>query len=104
MIPKRPLEFVYVPRMWPAFAIASGVAAIVWALALLVGHPKAFVVFAGIGFCAGLVLIVLAWRRKVGFIPLALPSPNLSLALFRAGMGSCWGALLLMFLLSLLSR
>ena len=32
MTPKPPIKFVYVPRIWPAFDVSSGVALILWPL------------------------------------------------------------------------
>jgi len=32
MTPTRPIELVYVPRIWPAFAVSSGIALILWRL------------------------------------------------------------------------
>src|SRR5438034_7279101 len=101
MIAKPPTtRFVVIPRMWPTFAIATAVAVVMWALALIVGHPKAFLLLAGVAMCTGMVLIAFSARRKVRLLPLALPSPETALALFRAGIGSCWGAVWLAFLLS----
>jgi len=99
MLPKRPVEFVYVPRVWPVLAVSSGVAALLWPLAVAVGHRKGFLIFAAVAFCAGIFSFVLSLRRRVGFLPLALPSPDSRLWLFRVSMGLCWGAVLFAMLL-----
>ncbi len=98
MTPKRPIELVYVPRLWPAFAVSSGVALILWPLAAAVGRPKAFLIFVAVAFCAGILTIALSLRRRVGFIPLAVPSPDSRIWLLRVGLGLCWGAVLLVVL------
>src|SRR5260370_41962822 len=98
MIPNRPIEFVYVPRIWPAFAVSSGFAFILWPLAAAIGHPKAFLIFAAVAFCAGVLTFVLSLRRRVGFIPLAVPSPDARIWLLRVGLGLCWGAVLFVVL------
>ena len=95
MTPKRPIEFVYLPRIWPAFAVSSGVALILWPLAVAIGHPKAFLVFVAVAFCAGILTIALSLRRRVGLIPLAVPTPDSRIWLLRVGLGLCWGAVLL---------
>jgi hypothetical protein len=99
MLPKRPVEFVYVPRIWPAFAVSSGVAALLWLLAVGVGHRKGFLIFAAVAFCAGILSFVLSLRRRVGFLPLALPSPDSRTWLFRVSIGLCWGAIVFVLLL-----
>ena len=99
MTPKRPIEFVYVPRIWTAFAVSSGVAALLWPLAAAVGHKKGFLIFSGIAFCAGILAFILSLRRRVGFLPLALPSPDSRTWLFRVSIGLCWGAILFVLLL-----
>src|SRR5438093_1321180 len=98
MTPKRPIELVYVPRIWPAFAVSSGIALILWPVAATIGHPKAFLIFAAVAFCAGLLTVGLSLRRRVGLIPLALPSWHLRVWLIRVGCGLCWGALLFVVL------
>ncbi len=101
MVAKPPTtRFVFVPRMWPTFAIATAMAVVMWALALIVGHPKAFLLISGVSLCTGMVLIAFSARRKVRLLPLALPSPEIALALFRAGIGACWGAVWLAVLVS----
>jgi hypothetical protein len=99
MLPKRPVEFVYVPRIWPAFAVSSGVAALLWLLAVAVGYRKGFLIFAAVAFCAGVLSFILSLRRRVGFLPLALPSPDSRTWLFRVSIGLCWGAILFVLLL-----
>ena len=98
MTPKRPVELVYVPRVWPAFAVSSAVALILWPFARAIGHPKAFLIFAAGVFCSGIITFALSSRRRVGLIPLAVPSPDLRNLLLRAGLGLCWGAVLLVLL------
>ena len=92
---KRPIELVYIPRLWPAFAVSSAVALVLWPLAAAIGHPKGFLIFVALTFCAGIVTIGLSMRRRVGFIPLTLPSPDSRVSLLRVGLGLCWGAILL---------
>jgi hypothetical protein len=92
--PKRPIEFVYVPRVWPALAVSSGIALVLWPLSGAVGQPKASGIFAAAVFSAGIVALVLCLRRRVGVIPLALPSPQARIWLIRIGLGLCWGAAL----------
>jgi hypothetical protein len=99
MTRKRPIEFVYVPRIWPAFVASSGVAALLWPLAVSVGHKKGFLVFAAVAFSAGILSFILASRRRVGFLPLALPSPDSRTSLFKVSIGLCWGAILFVLLL-----
>jgi hypothetical protein len=72
MTPKRPINLIYLPRLWPAFAVSSGVALILWPLAVAVGHKKGFLIFAAVAFCAGILTFALSFRRMVGFIPLVL--------------------------------
>src|SRR5262249_29066231 len=64
----------YVPRVWPAFAVSSGAAVLVWLLAFKVGYQKGFLIFAATAFCVGALAFLLSLRRKVGIIPLVLPS------------------------------
>jgi hypothetical protein len=99
MTPKPPVELVYVPRVWPAFAVSSGGALVLWPLAAAVGHPKGFVIFAALAFCAGIVALALGFRRRVGFVPLALPPRGSRVWLLRFGLGLCWGAVLFVLLL-----
>lgn len=100
MLPnKPPVKFVYIPRVWPAFAVSSGVAAILWPLAAAVGQRKGFLIFAAVAFCAGILSFVLSLRRRVGFLPLALPSADSRTLLFRVSIGLCWGAVLFAMLL-----
>lgn len=99
MTPKHPIELVYVPRVWPAFAVSSVVALILWPLATAVEYQKGFLIFAAVAFCAGILTFVLSLRRRVGFIPLALPSPDSRIWLIRVGLGLCWGAVLFVVLL-----
>jgi hypothetical protein len=94
MTPKRPVEFFYVPCVWPAFAISTGAAILVWGLALSVGHREAFRILAAVIFWVGLLAGGLSARRKVGVVPLALPSNSMRLLLIRASIGLCWGAVL----------
>jgi len=98
MTPKRPIEFVYVRRIWPAFAVSSGVAFILWPFAAAIGLPKAFLILAAVAFCAGDLTFGLSLRRRVGFIPLSLPSPDARIGLLRLGVGLCWGAVLFVVL------
>jgi hypothetical protein len=100
MTPKRPIELIYVPRLWTAFAVSSGVALILWPLAGAVGHKKGFLIFAAVAFCAGILMFALSFRRRVGFIPLVLPSPDSRIWLLRVGLGLCWGAVVFVVLLS----
>ena len=83
MTPHPPTEFVHVPRVWPALVVSSGIALVLWPLAARVGHPKGFVGFAAVAFCAGIVAVALAFRRRVGFVPLALPAPGSRVWLLR---------------------
>lgn len=99
MLPKRPVEFVYVPRIWPAFAVSSVVAALFWLLAVAIGHQKGFLILAAVAFCAGVLSFILSLRRRVGFLPLALPSADSRTWLFRVSIGLCWGGILFVFLL-----
>src|SRR4030095_9765058 len=46
----------------------------------------------GAFFLAGVLMLALATRRKVGILPLAVPSPSTRALFFRVGMGLCWGA------------
>ena len=98
MTPKRPVEFLYVPRVWPAFAVSSGVALMLWPLAAAIGHPKAFLIFAAFAFCSGIITFAVSLRRRVGLIPLTVPSPDSRIWLLRVGLGLCWGAVLLVLL------
>ena len=99
MPPKRPIEVIYVPHIWPAFAVSSGVAVILWPLASAVGHQKGFLIFAVVAFCVGILTFGLSLRRRVGFIPLALPSPDSRIWLLRVALGLCWGAVVFVVLL-----
>jgi hypothetical protein len=100
MTPKRPIELVHIPRIWPAFAVSSGVALILWPVAAAVGHLKAFVIFAIVVFCVGVLAFVFSLRRRVGFVPMALPSPDSRIWFIRVGLGLCWGAVLFVVSLS----
>jgi hypothetical protein len=98
MAPKRPVELVYIPRLWPAFAESSAAALMFWGLAVVIGHRKAFLIFAAIAFCTGILAFALSLRRRVGIIPLSLPSNELRFTLLKLSIGLCWGTLLFLFL------
>jgi hypothetical protein len=96
---KPPLDFVYVPRVWPAVAASTFAALVLWGVAMWLGHRSTFFALSGFTFCAGILCFALAMRRRLGVIPLALPSPELRTTLIRASLGLCWGAVLFSLLL-----
>ena len=96
----KPLRnLVYVPRVWPAVAVSTFAALILWGVAAWLGHRSVFLALSGFTFCAGILCFALAMRRRLGVIPLALPSPELRTTLTKASLGLCWGAVLFSFLL-----
>src|SRR5271169_4413898 len=99
MIAKPPTDLVYIPRIWPTFVLASAVAVLARVLAIVLGHRGMLLLFAAAAFCTGIVISALLCRRRVGIIPLALPSSALRVRLFRLSVGLCWGAFLLALLL-----
>jgi hypothetical protein len=56
MLPRRSPDLVFVPRIWPVFAISSAVALVVWLLAFLVGHASALPLLAGVLFAPAFLL------------------------------------------------
>ena len=90
---------VYAPLVWPTIALSSMLAVVAWPVAAMIGHIDAFVIIGAGVFCIGGLAFVLSRRRKLGFIPLALPSPPFRTRLLLASLGLCWGAVLFLFLL-----
>jgi hypothetical protein len=72
---------------------------VTWGLAKAIGHATGFFIGAGILFLLGVVVLLFLCRRKVGTLPLALPSPDGRIRLFRLGVGLCWSAFVLAILL-----
>jgi hypothetical protein len=99
MINKPPTNLVYVPRIWPTFLAASIVSLVIWGFVKFVGYTTGFLIGAGIAFLLGVAVLLFLCRRKVGVLPLALPSPNGRIRLFRLGIGLCWSAVVLGLLL-----
>jgi hypothetical protein len=71
---------------------------VVWGFMKVIGHSTGFFIGAGIVFFLGVVVLLFSCRRKVGVLPLALPSPDGRTRLFRLGIGLCWSALALALL------
>jgi len=97
----RPVNLVYIPRMWPAVLASSFVALLFSLVAGWLGHLVFFLIISAVAICVGLLAFVLAVRRRVGLIPLALPSTDLRWMLFRLSLGLCWGTGLFWFFLRL---
>src|SRR4051812_45396810 len=93
MMPRRSYDFVYIPRIWPVFAVSSAVALLVWLLAVLTKRVAVLPMLAGIAFCIGVVAFLVFGLLKSRVLILAPPS--LGLFLFRCGIGLWWGALAL---------
>jgi len=105
MPPKRPIELFYRPRLWPTFMIATVVALGLRFLAARLGREIEFLAVAMAAFCVGMLLLAFLQRRKVGIIPLAVPSPDTRVLIARLSMGLIWGGIMLLsFLLLLYGR
>jgi hypothetical protein len=96
MLPRRSPDLVFVPRIWPVFAISSAVALVVWLLAFLVGHASALPLLAGVSFCAGVLAFILFLLLKYRIFVIA--PETWERPLFRVSVGLCWGAFVLLLL------
>ena len=96
MMPRRSPDLVYVPRIWPVFAISSGAALVVWLLAFLVGHASALPSLAGVSFCVGVLAFILFLLLKYRIFVIA--PETWELPLFRVSVGLWWGAFVLLLL------
>jgi hypothetical protein len=94
MMPRRSPDLIYVPRIWPVFAISSGVALVVWLVAFLVGHTSALPLFAEISFCVGVLALILFLFSKYRVFVIA--PETWELPLFRVSVGLWWGAFVLL--------
>lgn len=99
MTPKRPVELFYRHRIWPVY-VASGIFAVACrVLAGRTGREIEFLAVAFAAFCIGGLFFGLLFRQKVGIIPLALPSPEGRVRLYRLSIGFLLGGFLLLMLL-----
>jgi hypothetical protein len=96
MMPRRSPDLVYIPRIWPVFAISSGVALVVWLVTFLFGHSSALPWLSGVCFCVGVLTFILFLLLKYRFFVIAPEA--WALPLFKAGVGLWWAAFVLILL------
>src|SRR3974390_919166 len=98
MAAKPPLQFAYLPSIWPALVVASCAAIGIRLLPFTATHIRAALIFCGAACIMAILIVSFLFRKNVGIIPIALPSYNLKVLLFRIAVGLVWGGFTLIVL------